>query len=243
MRVSPAMRCGRKTDAWCMAMLVAAWVIFLMSCGVGQCLACVLHYMYTHSRHMCAWDFLLCCLCVATCCIFVYVYTFVNTQRMSILSPASLRHSIRYIGYTMRRTAGNKTKRDAWSGDLRTCRLHCVRDTKTLTGQHWHCSRCKAENTGSHDWWRDQNNDTDENQVWLCVKCQQELYGWLTFTGGREPLMEKLLEERAAQTRLAEQGEPGGSTCSTHTLPVGTTPSSHVPTTQTTGMDEDMGVE
>ena len=98
MRVSPAMRCGRKTHAWCMAMLVAAWVIFLMSCGVGQCLACVLHYMYTHSRHTCACDFVLCCLCVATWCIFVYVYTFVNTQRMSILSPASLRHSIRYIG-------------------------------------------------------------------------------------------------------------------------------------------------
>jgi hypothetical protein len=54
--------------------------------------------------------------------------------------------------------------------------------------------------------------------------------------------MKKLLEAQAAQTRLAEQGEPGGSTCSTHTLPVGTNPSSHVPTTQTTVMDEDMGV-
>ena len=145
------MRCGRKTHAWCMAMLVAAWVIFLMSCGVGQCLACVLHYMYTHSRHTCACDFVLCCLCVATWCIFVYVYTLVNTQRMSILSPASLRHSIRYIGYTMRRTHENKTKRDVWSGD-HDMSPGSVRDTKTLTGQHWHCFGCKAENTGSHDW-------------------------------------------------------------------------------------------
>ena len=54
--------------------------------------------------------------------------------------------------------------------------------------------------------------------------------------------LNKLEKERAAQTHLAEQGEPGGSTCSTHTLPVGTNPSSHVPTTQTTVMDEGMGV-
>ena len=195
-------------------------------------------HVYTHSRHMCAWDFLLCCLYVTTCCIFVYVYTFVNTQRMSILSPASLRHSIRYIGYTMRRT-----RRD-WSGDqeMQDMSPSLVRKEKTLTRQHWQCSGCKAENTGSHDWWRDQKNDTDENQLWYCVKCQQEIHNWITFPGGREPLMNKLLGAQAAQTRLAEQGEPGGSTCSTHTLPVGTTPSSHVPTTQTTVMDEDMGV-
>jgi hypothetical protein len=193
--------------------------------------------VYIHSRHMCVWDCLLCCLYVATCCIFVYVYTFVNTQRMSILSPASLRHSIRYIGYTMRRT------RAAWSGDHGEMSPSLVRDTKTLSGQHWQCTRCPAENTGSHDWWRDRNNDTDENQVWLCVKCQHELYGWFTFTSGRVPLMNKLLEEKAAQARLAKQGEPGGSTCSTHTLPVGTNPSSHVPTIQTTDMDVDMGVE
>ena len=109
-------------------------------------------HVYTHSRHMCAWDFLLCCLYVTTCCIFVYVYTFVNTQRMSILSPASLRHSIRYIGYTMRRTYENKTKRDAWSGEfVEDISPSCVRESKTLTGQRWHCSRCKAANTGSHD--------------------------------------------------------------------------------------------
>ena len=202
-------------------------------------MACVLHYMYTHSRHTCAWDFLLCCLCVATCCIFDYVYTFVNTQRMSILSPASLRHSIRYIGYTMRRARG------AWSGDqeMQDMSPSLVRKEKTLTGQHWQCSHCKAENTASHDWWRDQKNDTDENQLWYCVKCQQALYEWVTFTGGGKPLMDYLLEEQAAKTGLAKQGEPGGSTCSTHTLPVGTTPSSHVPTTQTTGTDVDMGVE
>jgi hypothetical protein len=196
--------------------------------------------VYIHSRHMCVWDCLLCCLYVATCCIFVYVYTFVNTQRMSILSPASLRHSIRYIGYTMTVRA-----RSAWSGDLADHDMSpsVVRPTKTPTGQHWQCTRCEAENTGSHPWWRDQNHDTDEHQVWLCDKCQYDLYGWFTFTGGETPLMDYLLKERAAKTRLAKQGAPGGSTCSTHTLLVGTTPSSHVATTQTIDMDVNMGVE
>ena len=134
--------------------------------------------------------------------------------------------------------------RSAWSGDLGDHDMSpsVVRSKKSPTGQHWQCSRCYAENTGSHKWWRDQKNDTDENQLWYCVKCQLALYEWVTFTGGGKPLMDYLLEEQAAKTGLAKQGEPGGSTCSTHTLPVGTNPSSHVPTTQTTDMDVDRSV-
>ena len=117
----------------------------------------------------------------------------------------------------MPRTEAGKSKREAWSGD-HDMSPSCVRELKTVTGQHWHCSGCKAENTGSHDWWRDRFNDTDDQQRWLCVSCQRAVYGWIDFPDGREPLMRQLLQEWATQTKQGEQGEPGGTTSSTQTL-------------------------